>query len=83
MLLATALMATLAGCGKPPEPVDPVPSVEDVNNIVVNGKPMAPIEFLDGYCMTSDLQANHPVCVQVLRAMDRQTLGSPAEWRRF
>lgn len=78
-----ALAASTAGCGKPPEPVDPVPSVEDVNNIVVNGKAMTKTEFIDEYCLTFELQMNHPTCIQVLDAHRMDFRRPPGSSRRF
>ena len=54
------LCVLLAGCGKP------IPNVDNPHRIVVDGKPMTALAFLDKYCQ---VQVEHPTCVAVGRAM--------------
>jgi hypothetical protein len=61
-LLALGLLAVVVvGCSP-----DPVPTVDDPRNIVVDGQSMTPQAFVEKYC--SD-KAGHETCIKVRRAM--------------
>lgn len=49
LVAATVVVVSLQACSK--NEVDGVPNVADVKDIVVEGQPMTPREFLNKYCV--------------------------------
>lgn len=59
-LMALLPLLLLAACK------DEVPKVDDPHNIVVDGKPITQLAFVNKYCMET---ATNETCVKVRRAM--------------
>lgn len=77
ILTVGAIAVLLVGCA--PEP-DPVPPVDDPRNIVVDGQPMTPREFVEKYCAD---KTGHETCVKVRRAMGADATKSKSGAARF
>lgn len=77
ILMVATIAGLLVGCA--PEP-DPVPSVDDPRNIVVDGQPMTPRAFVDKYCAD---KTGHETCVKVRRVMGADATKSKSGPARF
>lgn len=62
------LVALLNACG------DGIPPVDDVNNIIVNGKTITKKDYLDTYCRGKE---TNQYCARVLVAYKSETFKKP------
>ena len=66
----------LASCNKP----DSVPTVDDVNNIIVDGQKMTPSQFMEKYCYG---KTDNETCLKVSQVHKKNFLNNkslPKGW---
>jgi hypothetical protein len=66
-VLAFVALGLIAGC----DDKDPVPVINDVENIVVDGGHLTPRQFLDRFCVQ---RTDHPTCAAVALQSQKDSL---------